>query len=284
MLPGMRPSAIRARLAYAGLLAAEVGATALLLVLGRHPRLAAPTGGLARWLEVTPPADAVAALARLVALGICGWLVLTTVAGLLARLARLRHLVRGIDLVSLPLVRRLAQRATSVAVAGSLALPGTALAAPGPPPPAASVPTATAPDAEAPETTVPQTTVPQTVAAMGVDAPMGFGPGPPGAAVSDRGPDAPPPAVPEPAVAEAAGPAPRASDTYVVVPGDSFWTIAARRVAEQRGVAIDDLAPADVHDTWSSLVAANLASLPSGDADLIHPGDVLVLPPAPHAG
>ena len=64
---------------------------------------------------------------------------------------------------------------------------------------------------------------------------------------------------------------------HVVVPGDSLWDLAAARA----GAAADDR---DVHAYWVRVIEAN--EVPSGDPDLIHPGDRIVLPPlaAPGAG
>ncbi len=56
--------------------------------------------------------------------------------------------------------------------------------------------------------------------------------------------------------------------TYVVVRGDSFWRIAARHAG-----------PEDVASYWRRLVAANAATIRSGNPDLIYPGEVIELPP-----
>jgi hypothetical protein len=60
------------------------------------------------------------------------------------------------------------------------------------------------------------------------------------------------------AIDEPAPPTPTAA-TYVVLPGDSWWSIAART--------------GDPAATWSTLAATN-----GGAARVLHPGDVLVLP------
>lgn len=60
-----------------------------------------------------------------------------------------------------------------------------------------------------------------------------------------------------------------AADRYVVRRGDSFWRIAAARVAPS----------SDVAGYWVRLVNENRGSLRSGNPDLIYPGEAFVLPP-----
>ena len=67
--------------------------------------------------------------------------------------------------------------------------------------------------------------------------------------------------------------------TWLVSPGDRLWSIAARTLAEAWGRT-----PAEhqVAPYWSDLVAANRDRLVRpGDADLIVPGQELVLPAPP---
>lgn len=291
----------RSRLRYAALLTSELVATAFLVLLGRSARFAVPAGDLSGWLELTPAADAVAVLVRLVALGVCGWLTATTLLAFVVRVGRSGPLVRVVDLVTLPFVRRIAQRAAAVAMAGSLVLPGAALAAtgapigapsfttqpagvddatalvgPGPPGWSAVTPVRQGDPSPAPLPTPAAS--PGAPAAPGPpSAPAPPAPGPPAAPVEPVAAAVPSAAAGQPVADRAAVPA----ETYVVVAGDSFWVIAARRVAAQRGVDVGELTAAQVHDHWSSLVAANLDSLASGDPDLIHPGEVLVVPPLP---
>ncbi len=58
-------------------------------------------------------------------------------------------------------------------------------------------------------------------------------------------------------------------ETVVVEPGDHFWKISARRLA-------DTSAP--VGPYWRRVVEHNLDSIRSGDPDLIYPGEVVELP------
>jgi nucleoid-associated protein YgaU len=64
--------------------------------------------------------------------------------------------------------------------------------------------------------------------------------------------------------------------TYVVRAGDNLWAIARAEVTRTTGTnAVDDAAVAQY---WQHLVAANRATLRSGDPSLIFPGEVVTLP------
>ena len=62
---------------------------------------------------------------------------------------------------------------------------------------------------------------------------------------------------------------------HVVAPGENLWVIARAHL-----LADGQLAPRDVevHAYWTRLIHDNLSTLRSGDANLIHPGERLVLP------
>jgi nucleoid-associated protein YgaU len=83
-------------------------------------------------------------------------------------------------------------------------------------------------------------------------------------------PDAPP----------APAPAPTPPDEWVVAPGDSFWSIAEELVGDALGRAPAD---AEVDPYWRALIEANRERLVAPDPDLVHPGQVFVLPPRPPA-
>lgn len=96
----------------------------------------------------------------------------------------------------------------------------------------------------------------------------------------------PPPALRVPTTIEQADPGPRppapSAETVTVAEGDHLWGIAARALAAARGVPADALAPADLARYWAATVAVNRATVRSGDPDLIHPGELIRIPP-PHA-
>lgn len=93
-------------------------------------------------------------------------------------------------------------------------------------------------------------------------------------------PIAPPAPAPENPDADPSPDQPRShapTDTYVVVPGDSFWRIAAVRVEAHLGRVPT---PSEIADHWRVLIAANQHRLAvPGNPDLIFPGDELLLPP-----
>jgi nucleoid-associated protein YgaU len=64
-------------------------------------------------------------------------------------------------------------------------------------------------------------------------------------------------------------------DRYRVRPGDNLWTIAQRQAAAD---GADD-STAEVAGYWLRLVEAATPSLRSEDPDVIHPGEVIALPP-----
>jgi hypothetical protein len=56
---------------------------------------------------------------------------------------------------------------------------------------------------------------------------------------------------------------------HVVAPGENLWSIARDRVGTD---------PTAHEGYWRALCDANRASLPSGDVNVIHPGEELALP------
>ena len=61
--------------------------------------------------------------------------------------------------------------------------------------------------------------------------------------------------------------------THIVQPGESLWSIAADETQRRTGTSDPDA----VGPYWHEVVTAN-ADLPSGDIDVVHPGDQVVLP------
>lgn len=80
--------------------------------------------------------------------------------------------------------------------------------------------------------------------------------------------------VPAPVVAS-----PAATAVVRVRAGEHLWSIAGRHLADARGIPVAELPVADVARYWRRVVDANAPSLPSGDPDLVHPGDEIRLPP-----
>lgn len=243
-------------LSLCGLVAAEVAAVVVLYRLGTLPRLAVGWDDPAGWLAVTAAEDVLLAVCRLAALACAIWLLGGTLLYTLAKALRIPAAIRAVEWAALPAVRRLADRAVAVALATSSVMGAGAGGAwadgPAPPPPAA------ASVASAPA--------------------VGYRPVPAG--VPDLGgllPDPQPRGMPTPV---GAAPAPPPPDQHLVTPGDDLWSVAQDRLAASLGVAPERVGPEQVAGYWRVLVQANVATLRSGDPDLLMPGEVLVLPPA----
>jgi nucleoid-associated protein YgaU len=80
----------------------------------------------------------------------------------------------------------------------------------------------------------------------------------------------PAPETPPPAPADTEGPT-----EVVVVAGDHLWAIAERALAGRLGRPPSD---AEIVPFWTALIDANRDRLASGDADLVFPGETIVLP------
>lgn len=183
---------LRRLLALVGVLAGEVAAAGVLHRLGGVRWLSVGWEDLGAWLVAVAPEDAVMAMLRLVALTATYWLLTTTACYTLARASRLPAAIRSVEWATLPAVRRLADRAVAVVLAGSavtVGVPGLAAA------------TVVAPPAVSAPADLPGDD--------GVRAPMRAHP-PGGATV-------PPPT----------DPAPPSPGEHAVVPGDNLWTITA---------------------------------------------------------
>jgi hypothetical protein len=107
---------------------------------------------------------------------------------------------------------------------------------------------------------------PAGAAVVSVDEPVVRAPAAPAAAGVEA---APLPPAPEPL------PQPVAR-THLVAPGDSLWRIASAELSRVHGRAPSD---SDTADYWRAMIDANLPTLRSNDPSLIHPGELVVLPP-----
>ncbi|MBW3576900.1 MAG: hypothetical protein KY462_04005 [Actinobacteria bacterium] len=65
---------------------------------------------------------------------------------------------------------------------------------------------------------------------------------------------------------------------YTVRSEDNLWSISARTLAAARGRPVRQLSDGEVARYWVRVIDANRATLRSGDPDLIHPGEQVVLP------
>jgi hypothetical protein len=67
--------------------------------------------------------------------------------------------------------------------------------------------------------------------------------------------------------------------TISVVEGDNLWTIAKGRLKEAPGAGAREPTDREVADYWAQVKKVNRDELPSGDPDVIAPGDKILLPP-----
>lgn len=261
----------------AGLLAAEVAGLVVLLRLGGPSGMAIGWADLRGWVAAAAPADAVVAVLRVAGLGCGGWLLLTTLACTATRLAGSRRGWPVLERLTLPLVRRLADRAVAVVLATSGVAGGAAGAAEPVPvlvPPGAQTAAVERADGAVPVLVPPgaQVVVPQELAAgASGDAPAG---------VSEPSPGARAPGT--------TARVPREVDVRVVAEGDHLWGIARALLVAARGTGAPAPSGREVHARWLTLLEANAGRLSSGDPDRIFAGEELLVaresePPA-HTG
>ena len=224
-------------------------------------------------LLAATPDTALLGVVWMLAISLTGWLTVTTIAAVLANVSRVPSAIRAIDWITIPPIRRMAQRITAVSVvAASLATPSASLATE--PPPIPVVVVSDSPDvsaipvvgvvvvAEPKPPPVPMPIVTE-VAVEEITAPT-----------TD-----PPPEIPLPT------PARRLPDeappTYTVRPGDNMWTITASYLAAELG---EPASNARISEVWRITMDLNRDSIRSGNVDLIFPGEQLTLPPIAAGG
>jgi hypothetical protein len=232
----------------AGLAVAALG----LWLAGRGALAPPPVHDLARWVEDRGGLVAAFALVRLATLAVALWCLALLAASSAVRALGALQLAAVVERGLPGVVRRAAAGAT---VASVLALvPVAPAGAAG----AQDPPTTTAAPGDGLATM-------QVVDAAGV-------------AVMEAVPEAPPPE-PPPATQTAPEPppppAPTVGGTWVVAPGESFWSIAEDVVATRLGALPEDH---QIEGYWRTLVAANRDRLVSSSPDLLYAGQELVIP------
>ncbi len=281
------------RVRGAALLLLQCAAAAALWQAG-DAGLAVPLDGFRPWLATAPPDVAIAAFVRLLGLALVGWLLLGSLAALAARASGRPAAADLARRLTLPLLRPLVDRTLALALAGAALTPGPALALP--PATAAtstfdpSVPALRLPPAgttAGPSPTGPAPAAPPPPPATPLPGPATPGPPPPATATVQAGgggaaPYLPPGFTgvlddPSPTPPPSTPPGPTSGElgSHTVTAGENLWRIAVARVAD----ATPHPTTRDVHAYWVRLIAANQATLRSGDPDLIFPGEVLTLPP-----
>lgn len=246
----------------AALVVAALGLGALGSGALAAPHLTSP-GTWPAWAAERTPVQAAFAVLRLVVVALAWYLLAVTFLAVVARAGRAGRLVGVVDVVTLPLVRRMVQGAVGVGLVGS------AVAGLG-----ASQTSSGAPAVH--------TTADVRLAASALSDPLpggGVVRGLPAEAETD------PPAMHRlPDDEEVTAPSTTAAPEWEVAPGDHLWSVAARLLEESWGRAVTD---DEVAPYWRTVVEANADRLvePS-NADLIFPGQTLAVPtpPPPPAG
>lgn len=221
------------------------------------PAVADP-GAWATWASAREPLEVVAAVGRLVTIGLGWYLLLVTLIGAVLRLARAVRLVRIADALTVPFVRELLRRGLGVGLA--VAIAGSSLQ---PSPAAADDPVRT----------------PPILLQLDPELPADPAGTPPVLLELDPERRADPVGTPPLLELDRAGPNPVGREVHEVRSGESFWSIAEQMLASVWGRAPSD---AEVVPYWRELIAMNRDRLVDpDDPDLIHPGQRFVLPAPP---
>jgi nucleoid-associated protein YgaU len=234
----------------------------LLADMAGRPWAVVDFGDLGDWLTTTSIEDAITALARLAALALSYWLVASTLLYLTSVASGNRNLIRLTAPLTLPVVRRMADRL----VAGSIVLGVAATPLIASTPARPSVPAA-------PSSAIAAGYVPEPIehSLVGAEPSIAYHGRPVTPPLDDPTPTAP--VAPEPA------PAQSGTRETTAARGDHLWSMAEVRLGEHLGRRASDH---EIAPYWRAVVEANRARLRSGDPDLIYPGETIALPdPAP---
>jgi hypothetical protein len=234
-----------------GAIALEAATVVGLLAIGRRSELVVPFGHLDSWVRDGEPATVLVALLRWVALAVVVWLLASTLLYLVAAASRAPAAMRAVRWSTLPAVRRTIDAACAVSVVTSVVLaPAAASAARAPDPPVVSL----VRDGRGLRQLPPDATTTT--------------PAPPAAT---RAPSLPGPVLPAPTRTR--------REEVVVAEGDNLWELAARHLAAVGNRSRADISDTEVAPYWVRVCDENRERLPSGDPNLISPGDRIVLPP-----
>ena len=257
-----------------GVIAVEALAVFALHRLGNVPGFSPDWSDLGGWLASVSPEDAIATTLRLVALALAWWLLVTTVLYALGRLVGLVGLVRAVEWATLPVVRRMADRAAALSLAVmTVATPAVAVIAPIPAVEhvtsgqSADEPVLFSPVPQPPHVTrgsPPETTDPALPPPVPQLGEVSYTPAPAGDADATWSPPAPPArravirtGTSSPAQEQIEIPAER-----VVVPGDNLWIISEQHLEQVTGRT--DLSDQEVANYWVVVIEANRKRGPFG--------------------
>lgn len=204
--------------------------------------------GLSGWVDARQPVAAAVALARVAAELSVWYLLAVSALHVIAGATRAAGGHRLADAITTPAVRRLLRAGLGLGLAAASSVGGQdEVGAPG---------TVTmTPVAESPVVSQTRIEEPGGTASMRPDVARDAG----GAQLVPAAPGGP--------------------TTWLVGPGDSFWSIAEELLADAWGRPPTD---AETDPVWRGLVEANRGRLVDpGDPDAIHPGQVFEVPPLP---
>ncbi len=283
-------SRMRAVTAWAATLTASLAAIAVLHRLGGATGFAIDWNDLWGWVGTHSPERVLLGFARVAALGLSYWVCGSLVVSTLVQLLGLRTLIRTVDWLTLPAVRRVAERAVALSLT-ACTLAGGALA------PALATedgyddamtgqleteaPAATTyvpvPAGDAAPPPAPAEVAPgEPVLAESAPIPAP-GPGPSWPEVAPRRFD--PAAADAPAVASLR--IAHAEFRHDVVAGEHLWSIAEGHLQHVLGRRPGE---AETATYWAHLIEANRGRLRSGNPDLIYPGETVMCPPTIEVG
>lgn len=240
-------------------LAATAGLVVALHRLGSGSFAAPPVhswSALRRWYEEAPPDVVAMAVLRLVALSLAGWLLLATLLQVLGAIVGTCPLGAVADLISPRSLQRLGHGLAGISLTAGLAavVPGAGIPASVPVPIATRIAVGDDDPDPPPAPPAPPAPIEGTASLRLLDD----------GSLAERAP-APPPAPAQP-------------NELTVEIGDSFWSIAADELAQQRGAPPSDR---QIVPYWRRLIEHNRPLLVDPDnPDLIYPGQVVSLPPA----
>ncbi len=272
------------RIEVTGLIVLVAATTALIVGLhqvGSVPGFRIDWSSPLEWLNTAPAEDVAAATLRSVGLVAGYWLTGSTLLYTVVALRGNNSGGRWMRLITVPGIRRVVDRTLATFLAASIAAtpiaPAVALADEQPPPVVFDINTDGVPvphirpsdsgglneavlrdgvsDRDRSSTTSPPTDV-----APDVLAPVS----PPGIMVQIT------------TGSPAAAPVPSPAANHTVQCGDNLWQIATGHLTDEIGFGPET---ATVTAYWRRLVAANVTTLRSGDANLIYPGEIIALPP-----
>jgi hypothetical protein len=230
---------LRAKLTILGL-----GEVALAVALWRRGRVDDPLrwSDPLGWLRTTTVEGALIEVGRVLVLALVAWMVLTTALAIVARmLDRICGTTRWFGAVS-----RVVPGFVAAMVAAAIVTTAPVLA---------QSRTPVAPIGPVRAGRAPTTVITESKAPLPTPTPIPT-------------PTPTPATVPVPTPLPATAPT-RPPIVHVVTAGESIWSIARDRVG------VD---PVTLHEYWRALCDANRAALRSGDVNLIHPGETVVLP------